>query len=152
MNIYTNINDLNSSSTFFYKPTENKLACYKSFYKIAYNIENFVLNSILINIDIANVNIIKDNNNYKTIIHIDPLFILKLKNYELTILNTLNKIINKQAVISCQKILSNNVLIYNYSYKPENIKLYIRISGLWESDTQYGLITKIHHYPSTLKF
>ena len=152
MNIYTTINDLNPSNTFFYKPTENKLACYKLFYKIAYNIEHFVLNSILINIDITNINIIKENNNYKTIIYVDPSFILKLKNYEIAILSSLNKTINKQSVLSCQKLLSNNVIIYNYSYKPENIKIYIRISGLWESDTQYGLITKIHNYPSTLKF
>ena len=72
-----------------------------------------MLNSILINIDITNINIIKENNNYKTIIYVDPSFILKLKNYEIAILSSLNKTINKQSVLSCQKLLSNNVIIYN---------------------------------------
>jgi len=151
MNIYNTIDEISSSNTFLYKPTVNKLACYKLFYKIAYNIENFVLNTILINIDILNVNIVKDNNNYKAYIYIDPNFILKLKNYEIAVLSLLGKVNNKQCLLFSQKLLSNNLIIYNYSYKPESIKLYLRISGLWESDTQYGLITKIHHYPSTLK-
>jgi len=151
MNIYNTIDEISSSNTFLYKPTVNKLACYKLFYKIAYNIENFVLNTILINIDILNVNIVKDNNNYKAYIYIDTNFILKLKNYEIAVLSLLGKVNNKQSLLFSQKLLSNNLIIYNYSYKPENIKLYLRISGLWESDTQYGLITKIHHYPSTLK-
>jgi hypothetical protein len=151
MNIYNTIDEISSSNTFLYKPTLNKLACYKLFYKIAYNIENFVLNTILINIDILNVNIVKDNNNYKAYIYIDTNFILKLKNYEIAVLSLLGKVNNKQSLLFSQKLLSNNLIIYNYSYKPDNIKLYLRISGLWESDTQYGLITKIHHYPSTLK-
>jgi hypothetical protein len=151
MNIYNTIDEITPSNTFFYKPTVNKLACYKLFYKIAYNIENFVLNTILINIDILNINIVKDNNNYKAYIYIDQQFIVKLKNYETAILCSLSKVINKQSLLFSQKLSSNNLIVYNYSYKPENIKLYLRISGLWESDTQYGLITKIHHYPSTLK-
>jgi hypothetical protein len=101
---------------------------------------------------ISNITIIKETNNYKIIINIDTPFLLKLKEYEQQVLNNMNIIIKKTAVISSQKYISNNTLIYNYNYNPENIKLYLRISGIWESDTQYGLITKIYHYPSTVKF
>jgi hypothetical protein len=152
MNIYNKIDDIYHKNTFFYKPTLNKLTCYKHFYKIAYNIDNFVLNTLLIEMPISNISIIKENNSYKIIINIDTTFLLKLKEYEQQVLNNMNIIIKKTPVISLQKYISNNTLIYNYNYNPENIKLYLRISGIWESDAQYGLITKVYHYPSTLKF
>jgi len=152
MNIYNKIEDIEYINTFFYKPTINKLTCYKLFYKIAYNIDDFVLNTLLIEINMSNINIIKEQNNYKIIINIDNNFLLKLKDYEQHVLNNMNIIIKKHPVISSQKYINNNILIYNYTYNPENIKLYLRISGIWESDTQYGLITKIYHYPSTVKF
>ena len=154
MNIYNKIEDINSKDTFFNKPTVNKLACYKLFYKIAYNINSFVLNTLLIEINTLNINIIKDQNQptYKIIINIDNNFLLKLKEYEYNVLNTMNIIIKKQPVFTSQKYLNNNTLIYNYNYNPENIKIYLRISGIWESESQFGLITKIYHYPSTVKF
>jgi hypothetical protein len=152
MNIYNSIDDIDPSNTFFFKPIENKLSCYKLFYKIAYNIDNFVLNTILININISTFNIIREQNTYKATIYLDNNFLLKLKDYEINILSNINKIINKQYVLSSHKYILNNILTYTYNYKPTNIKLFLRISGIWESDTQYGLITKIHHYPSTLKF
>jgi hypothetical protein len=145
MNIYHTINSLEPSYTYFLKPIENKLSCYKYYYKLAYNIENFVLNTILINVDIINHTIIKENNNYKLVLQIDNNFLLKLKDYELNILTNINKIINKQFIIFSNKYIINNTITYNYNIKPNNVKLYLRISGIWESDTQYGFIIKLHH-------
>lgn len=153
MYIYNDIEDIDSKNTFFYKPTINKLTGYKLFYKIAYNIDLFVLNTLLINIPISTTQIIKENNNYKCVISLDNNFLLRLKEYETQILINMNHIIKKQYVIFSQKFINNNSIIFNYNTIPENIKLYIKISGMWESDTQYGLITKIHNsYISTVKF
>jgi hypothetical protein len=123
MNIYNKIEEIHSKNTFFTKPTINKLTCYKLFYKIAYNIDNFVLNTLLIEINVSNISIIKEQNNYKIIINIDNAFLLKLKEYEQQVLNNMNIIIHKTPVISSQKYLNNNTLIYNYKYNPENIKI-----------------------------
>jgi hypothetical protein len=153
MYIYNDIDDIDSKNTFFYKPTINKLSGYKLFYKIAYNIDLFVLNTLLINIPISTTQVIKENNNYKCVITLDNNFLLRLKEYETQILNNMNHIIKKQYVIFSQKFINNNSIIFNYNTIPENIKLYIKISGMWESDSQYGLITKIHNsYVSTVKF
>jgi hypothetical protein len=153
MYIYNDIEDIDSKNTFFYKPTINKLSGYKLFYKIAYNIDLFVLNTLLINVPISTTQIIKENNNYKCVITLDNNFLLRLKEYETQILTNMNHIIKKQYVIFSQKFINNNSIIFNYNTIPENIKLYIKISGMWESDTQYGLITKIHNsYVSTVKF
>ena len=153
MYIYNDIDDIDSRNTFFYKPTINKLSGYKLFYKIAYNIDLFVLNTLLINIPISTTQVIKENNNYKCVITLDNNFLLRLKEYETQILSNMNHIIKKQYVIFSQKFINNNSIIFNYNIIPENIKLYIKISGMWESDSQYGLITKIHNsYVSTVKF
>jgi hypothetical protein len=153
MYIYNDIDDIDSKNTFFYKPTINKLSGYKLFYKIAYNIDLFVLNTLLINIPISTTQVIKENNNYKCVITLDNNFLLRLKEYETQILSNMNHIIKKQYVIFSQKFINNNSIIFNYNTIPENIKLYIKISGMWESDSQYGLITKIHNsYVSTVKF
>jgi hypothetical protein len=153
MYIYNDIDDIDSRNTFFYKPTINKLSGYKLFYKIAYNIDLFVLNTLLINIPISTTQVIKENNNYKCVITLDNNFLLRLKEYETQILSNMNHIIKKQYVIFSQKFINNNSIIFNYNTIPENIKLYIKISGMWESDSQYGLITKIHNsYVSTVKF
>jgi hypothetical protein len=153
MYIYNDIEDIDSKNTFFYKPTINKLSGFKLFYKIAYNIDLFVLNTLLINVPISTTQIIKENNNYKCVISLDNNFLLRLKEYETQILTNMNHIIKKQYVIFSQKFINNNSIIFNYNTIPENIKLYIKISGMWESDTQYGLITKIHNsYVSTVKF
>ena len=63
----------------------------------------------------------------------------------MNILTNMNKIINKQFIIFSNKYIINNTITYNYNIKPNNVKLYLRISGIWESDTQYGFIIKLHH-------
>jgi hypothetical protein len=57
--------------------------------------------------------------------------------------------INKQKTLLYNKCSKNT---YIYNYYPENIKMFVRISGVWESDTHIGVTSKLYIYPSTLKF
>jgi hypothetical protein len=56
----------------------------------------------------------------------------ELQQFELSVLNKLNGFIKKELCISNFKTI--------YKYKSERV--YIRISGIWESDTHIGLTTK----------
>ena len=148
MNIYHKLENLKLNDIMFYKPTINKIAHYMYFYKVAYNIESFVLNTLLIEVDIKDIIVIKDNTNYKVSILIDDAFLNKIKDVELALLNKMNKIINKQVMMSCYKFLLIHKNVYTYNEYPTNIKLFLRISGIWESDTQIGLTTKLFiHQP-----
>jgi len=148
MNIYHKLENLKLNDIMFYKPTINKIAHYMYFYKVAYNIESFVLNTLLIEVDIKDILVIKDNTNYKVSILIDDAFLNKIKDVELALLNKMNKIINKQVMMSCYKFLLIHKNVYTYNEYPTNIKLFLRISGIWESDTQIGLTTKLFiHQP-----
>ena len=152
MNIYYKIEDVNVNDTFFYKPIINKLSNYMYFYKIIYNIGDLTLNSLLINIKIKKINVVKDNNIFKCNIVIDEDFINKLKDFEIQLLNKMKNITNKQQLYTCHKYLSNTQHTFIFNKVPEDLFVYLRISGIWESNNQIGLTSKIHNYPSTEKF
>lgn len=143
------IDDINIDELHFCKPNINKISHYTYFYKIAYNINALTLNSLLIEVSIKDINIIKENNIYKINVTTDDIFLNKLKMIETNLLNKLNIVVHKQKSLLYNKFSKNT---YIYNYYPENIKMYVRISGVWESDTHIGVTSKIYIYPSTLKF
>ena len=146
MNIYHKLEDIKLNNIMC-KPTINKIAHYIYFYKVAYNIETFILNTLLIEVNIKDVIITKDNI-YKVSIIIDDTFLNKIKDVETNLLNKMNQLINKQIILSCYKFLLIHKNVYTYNEYPTNIKLFLRISGIWESDTQIGLTTKLFiHQP-----
>jgi hypothetical protein len=114
MNIYYSLSTIDHNKIYFNKPIVNKFSNYKLFYKINYNIYSFTLNSILILLTEINEKVIEE-----------------LQQFELSVLNKLS-FIKKELCISNFKTI--------YKYKTE--KVYIRVSGIWESDTHIGLTTK----------
>jgi len=151
MNIYHNVEDIDYKKIMFYKQVPNKIPNYKFFYKIMYDMHNFTLNSIIINVKIDDYTIIEENKKYRATIQINEDFLEFIKLLEINILNNINS--NKQPVYSCYKYLIFNKSTYLFDKLPETINLSLRISGLWESDTTIGLTTKIYinDHPSTVK-
>ena len=115
MNIFYSLSTIDCNKIYFNKPITNKFSNYNLFYKINYNIYSFTLNSVLILLNEVNEKIIEE-----------------LQNLETCILNKLNIFIKKELSVTNFKTI--------YKYKSE--KVYIRISGIWESDTHIGLTTK----------
>jgi len=114
MNIYYSLSNIDHNKIYFNKPIVNKFSNYKLFYKINYNIYSFTLNSLLILITEINEKVIDE-----------------LQQFELSVLNKLS-FIKKELCISNFKTI--------YKYKSERV--YIRVSGIWESETHIGLTTK----------
>ena len=109
-----------------------------------YNIETFTLNAILIDIDIKDLYITKEGNSYKVSFTIDSEFLEKIKQFEIKILSRLNQIIQKQLNLSCFKHLTHNKTVYTFN--EPIIRVCLRISGIWESDTHIGLTSKLSIY------
>jgi len=139
MNLCHEIDMIDVRQISYYKPIQNKIAHYKNFYKILYNIELFTLNTIIIKVDVKDLQIVKENNIYKVSFTADPIFLEKLKSFETAVLNHFNQITNKKIMYSFNKFI--NKLIYNTTNPTINIML--RISGIWESDTQIGITNKL---------
>lgn len=139
MNLCLDIDNIDIKEVAFYKPIQNKIAHYKNFYKILYNIELFTLNTLIVQVDVRDLQVIKENNIYKVSFIIDPVFLEKLKLFETKLLDNFNHITNKKIMYSFNKFI--NKLIYNTTNPTTNIVL--RISGIWESDTQIGITNKL---------
>ena len=100
------------------------------------------MNTLIINIEIDSYEITEDNGKFRVHVKINQQFIEKIKIFEETILKNITK---KQIILSCYKFLLFNKS-YLYEKFPEEIKLSLRISGLWETETTIGLTTKISLY------
>ena len=150
MNLYHNIDDVDCNKIFFYKPVINKIIHYNYFYKLIYDINIFTLNTLIINIEIDHYDITEENGKFRVQVKINQQFIEKIKLLEETILKNITK---KQIALSCYKFLIFNKSLYIFDKYPEKVKLALRISGLWETETTIGLTTKIciNDYPSTVK-
>ena len=71
MKLNHNIDDIEYKKIFFYKPVVNKIMHYSYFYKLIYDTNIFTLNTIIIQIDIDNYEIIEENNKFRVIIKIN---------------------------------------------------------------------------------
>jgi hypothetical protein len=145
MNIYHKIEDIDSEKISFYKPIVNKFSNYNLFYKILYNQYSFTLNTILIMVELQNYTIYEENKRHKLVFNIDHKFIEKMKNIENVIMDKINKNIKKDIILSCNNNLINNRFVYLNNFN-KNFKMYLRISGIWESDKQIGLTSKLVLY------
>ena len=144
MNVYHTLDNININNITFYKAILNKLSHYIYFYKIIYSIETFTLNALLIEVDLKDIFIVKEGNSYKVSFTIDPKFLEKIKQFEIKSLDGLNHLLQKQIVHSCFKYLTHSRTVYTFA--EPIIKVCLRISGVWESDTHIGLTSKLTCY------
>jgi len=138
MNICLDIDNVHLNNISFYKPIQNKIAHYTNFYKILYNIEIFTLNTLIIKVETNDITIVKENNIYKVSFTINPVFLEKLKSFETGMLDHFN-LMKKKIIYSYNKFSTR--LVYNTTSSITNIVL--RISGIWESDNQIGITSKL---------
>lgn len=111
-----------------------------NFIKIFYSNSILFLNSIYIKLKINNLRV----NNNKIIF--DNLYnIEKIKNLESFILNNVN--INKEPILKLTNLFDNNILKYGDEIHKYNI---LKISGIWETNENYGITFKIIEYDDTI--
>lgn len=152
MNICETINNFDINNIYYLDPIKNTVIENSNFIRILYSNNLFTLNGLYLYTPLNKVNLIINNNKTKYNINIDDNFdiINFLKNLESNILN--NSIIkNKKPYYKLNEQLSNGYLkIVNNSNDNSNTsKLYeefrfiLKISGIWESNIEYGLTYKI---------
>lgn len=145
MNVYQSIQDVNTEKCFLYRPIPNKFYNYNYFYKLSYNYLSFTLNSLLIWIELKNYSIKENQGQFMLTYMIDEVFLEKMMHFEKELLERFN--LNVQKKIQYPSYENKN--IFYFKNKVDKLKLFFRISGIWESDTHIGLTTKIDIYPST---
>jgi hypothetical protein len=148
MNIIIDKNDFNPDNVFFQNSVKNIIMHDSTFTRIIYSNTLFALNSIILSIDLQITHFEKYFNKYKYFFNC---------NYENT-RNELEKIsiIEKQILDRIQlpgknpvyrisqQLSYGNVKFYTdtIQYNSEQ-KIYIKLSGIWETENDYGISFKI---------
>lgn len=143
MNIVKTFEQYNTDFVYFCEPIKNNIMNDGNFIRIIYSTPFFVLNGIYLFINIANTTIEKYYNKYKCNFDIEQHkeVIENIHNIEQCILKKAN-ISNKIPQFKIYEQLKNgNIKIFIDNIEKIN-GFALKIAGLWETDTQYGLTYK----------
>ena len=130
MEYITQIDSIKGHQIIFKQPVKNQNNKYINYYKLLYSDPNVHLKYLLIPINI----------NFK------EQLLEKIKVLEYLILSNLNQHIEKQIKIS----LYHDIFNKDIPHSSQN--LYLKISGIWENNTQIGLVYRLYYTMSTVKF
>jgi hypothetical protein len=154
MNLILNIEQYNDNHIFFSDPIKNNIMNFDKFIRIIYSPLTFGTNGILLNINIRDIiNYEKFYNKYKCFFNTSSHknLIEQLQNIEMNLLkksNIKNKIPHYKIY---EQIKSGNIKFFLENNKLVNNKLVnqlinnnfiLKISGIWETDNDYGLTYK----------
>jgi hypothetical protein len=144
MNIVKNIEQYNEDYVYFCEPIKNNIMNDGNFIRILYSTPLFILNGIYVNIIINHTAVDKYYNKFKCTFDI---------NYHRDILEKIRYIeegllkkININGKIPQYKIYeqlrNGNIKVFSESYDKINTNFLLKIAGIWETDTDYGLTYK----------
>jgi hypothetical protein len=142
MNISLNKEDFSIDNVYFYEPIKNSIIENSSFIRVIYSNELMAINGIYIKIDFDNVTKTNDFSKQKITINInDNLKIINyIKSIEIEILEKIN-IERKKKIYKINEQLMTGYIKHLIDNKYANCFI-LKISGIWESENEYGLTFK----------
>ena len=144
MNIVKKLDQFNESCIYFCDPIKNNIMNDGSFIRILYSNNYVVFNGVYLLIELNNLTIEKYYNKYKCFFNtnIHKEMIDRIYEIEDSILKKIN-IPNKIAQYKINEQLKNGIIkLYNdFTIKP-NTSFILKISGVWETNFNYGLTYK----------
>ena len=132
-------------------PIKNQNNNYINYYKLIYSNSYLNLKYLIIQLNFKNYYINSDHIYYKLIINKKDPFLTDLKKMEYTILNSLNNTLHKKIVTNLYNDLIHREYIYTFNTFPNLKQFYLKISGIWENNTEIGLVYKLYYNTSTEK-
>ena len=145
MNIVTDINTFDSNNVYFLDSVKNTIMSDSNFIRIIYSNDLFMLNGIFLKINLKITNSDKYYNKYKYTFdyNINKSEIEKIILIEEIVLRMLN-IKNKFPVFRIgEQLINENIKLFSdIPFKNIENQFVLKMSGVWESDTEYGIIYK----------
>lgn len=139
--------NFNNNNVYFSDPIKNTIIENSKFRRIIYSTSFVSLNTIYIQFKLKDVQVVKYYNKFKCLFSNDKHynFIQTVLFLEHNILNKMN-ITNKRAVYNISQHINNNFiklfLPYDKDKLLDNFNIVLKLSGIWESDSEYGLTYK----------
>jgi len=148
------IDQFNDNYIFFCEAIKNNIMQDGIFVRILYSTPSIIFNGIYLEINLNETYFEKYYNKYKCIYNINIYYnkelIEKIKNIEENILKKIirpNKIPNFKIY---DHIKNGNIKIFCDVIPKNNSILILKISGIWETSTNYGLTYKFMNFQSML--
>ena len=144
MNIVKTIEQFNSDFVYFCEPIKNNIMNDGNFIRIIYSTSLFVLNGIYIIININHNNVDKYYNKFRCSFDVTQYkdTINSLQSIEENILKKAN-IFGKIPQYKIYDQLKNgNIKVFSESSDKINGTFMLKIAGVWETETEYGLTYK----------
>lgn len=144
MNFVKNLNQYNKNNVYFCDPIKNNIMNEGSFIRILYSTHNVVFNGIYLLLPFTDINIEKYYNKYKCSfnININKDLIEHIKYIETEILEKIdikNKIPQYKIY---EQLKTGNIKLFCDSAPKNNNLFILKISGIWETQTNYGVTYK----------
>jgi hypothetical protein len=144
MNIIKRIDQYDDNNVIFCEPIKNNIMAEGNFIRLLYSMNFFTLNGIYLLININNVTCEKYYNKYKCVFntntHKDIIENLKIiEENLLKKLNLKNKIPNNKIN---EQLKNGNIKIFSDIANKNNTTFILKISGIWETQNNYGLTFK----------
>jgi len=138
MNLIIERENFDNNNIFFGDPIKNTVMTNSSFIRIFYSEDLFILNGIYVKITVNNINFknkfMEDSSNKNTIFFIQNLEKTVLRLYKPTKFHSYK--IEEQFVYLISKYYNSSINKCNF---------YLKISGIWETDSHIGLTYKFIH-------
>ncbi len=144
MFIVQNINDIDDHNIYFSESIKNTVLLNGKFHRIIYSTSLYILNTIILNINLHKVTIEQTFNKYKCIYPIDTniSYIKKLEYLEKKILNKINT--KKTHVYNMTMQMNSGIikLFTNTNEIKNKLEVVLKISGIWETEKEIGITYK----------
>ncbi len=144
MNIVKSVEQFDKNNIFFCEPIKNNIMNDGNFIRILYSNNYITLNGVFIYINLNNITIEKQFNKVKCIFNVAAYkkLIEDIKNIEENILTKIN-IPNKVPQFKIYEQMNNgNIKIFCDTIPKSACSFILKISGIWETNDQFGLTYK----------
>jgi hypothetical protein len=146
-----NIDNIKEHNIVLKKPIKNQNNNYLNYYKLIYSNNMLNLKYLLLNLQFTKYTILCDMNVYKLVVYEDDPLYDKLHTIERTILNVLNRNLNKKICSQIRSDLLSRDFMYKFTHFPNVKQMFLKISGIWESNQEIGIVYKLYYNMSTEK-
>lgn len=146
-----NIDNIKEHNIILKNPIKNQNDNYINYYKLIYSNSILNLKYLLLNLQFTQYTVLCDTNMYKLVVHDDDPLYNKLHEIETTILKVLQKNINKFICLQIKDDLISKEFMYKFTHFPNIKQIFLKISGIWESKQEIGLVYKLYYNMSTEK-
>jgi hypothetical protein len=143
MNILKNLHQFNKDCIYLCEPIKNNIMMDGNFIRILYSTELFTMNGIYLFIHFNNISVEKYYNKYRCSFDTNNnILIDSLKNIEEDILKKIH-IKDKIPIFKIHDQLRNgNIKIFSENIETIHNDFLLKISGVWETSTNYGVTYK----------